>query len=78
MISHAPGRHLRVRGHRLWIEEEGSGEPLLLLAGLGPAGSHVVFHPFFTGLADEFRVTYVDLPTAGCSVRRSPWITRSW
>jgi proline-specific peptidase len=67
MISHAPGRHLRVRGHRLWVEEEGSGEPLLLLAGLGPAGSHVIFHPFFTGLADEFRVTYVDLHGRGRS-----------
>ena len=38
-VSHAPGRHYEVRGHRLWVETEGDGPPLLLLAGLGPAGS---------------------------------------
>jgi proline-specific peptidase len=67
MVSHAPGRHLRVRGHRLWVEEEGAGEPLLLLAGFGPGGSHVIFHPFFTGLADTFQVIYVDLYGRGRS-----------
>lgn len=49
-VSHAPGRHYEVRGHQLWVEAEGDGEPLVLLAGLGPAGSHVIFHPFFSGL----------------------------
>lgn len=60
-VAHPPGAHREVRGHRLWVEEEGDGEPLLLLAGLGPAGSHVVFHPQFTALTDQFRVIYVDL-----------------
>jgi proline iminopeptidase len=46
---------------------EGDGEPLLLLAGLGPAGSHVIFHPFFTGLADTHRLVYVDLHGRGRS-----------
>jgi proline iminopeptidase len=68
-ISHPPGRHYEVRGHRLWVETEGDGEPLLLLAGLGPAGSHVVFHPFFTGLAGTHRVIYVDLHGRGRSDR---------
>ncbi|HTZ27059.1 MAG TPA: alpha/beta hydrolase [Streptosporangiaceae bacterium] len=68
-ISHAPGRHHEIRGHRLWVETEGDGEPLLLLAGLGPAGSHVVFHPFFTGLASTHRVIYVDLHGRGRSDR---------
>ena len=49
-VSHAPGRHYEVGGHRLWVETEGDGPPLLLLAGLGPAGSHVIFHPFFAGM----------------------------
>ncbi len=66
-VTHAPGRHYTVRGHRLWVETEGNGEPLLLLAGLGPAGSHVIFHPFFTGLADSFQVIYVDLYGRGRS-----------
>jgi proline iminopeptidase len=66
-VSHPPGRHYQVRGHRLWAETEGNGEPLLLLAGLGPAGSHVIFHPFFTGLADKYRLIYVDLHGRGRS-----------
>ncbi|MFI6602731.1 hypothetical protein ACIBHX_41305 [Nonomuraea sp. NPDC050536] len=47
MIRHPQGR--LVDG--LWLEEEGSGEPVLLLSGLGPAGSHVIFHPHFDALA---------------------------
>src|SRR5579859_728013 len=66
-VSHPAGRHYEVRGHSLWVETEGTGEPLLLLAGLGPAGSHVIFHPFFTGLADEYRLIYVDLHGRGRS-----------
>jgi proline-specific peptidase len=66
---HAPGRHYRVRGHELWVETEGDGPPLVLLSGLGPAGSHVIFHPFFTGLAGTHRVIYVDLHGRGRSER---------
>jgi proline iminopeptidase len=69
--DHPGGQYYEVRGHRLWVETEGDGEPLLLLAGLGPAGSHVVFHPFFTALADTFRVIYVDLHGRGRSGRPS-------
>jgi proline iminopeptidase len=68
-VSHPAGRHHQVRGHRLWVETEGDGEPLVLLAGLGPAGSHVIFHPFFTGLAGSYRVIYVDLHGRGRSDR---------
>ena len=66
---HPSGRHYEVRGHRLWVESEGDGPPLMLLSGLGPAGSHVIFHPFFTGLADTHRVIYVDLHGRGRSSR---------
>lgn len=66
-VRHAPGRHYQVRGHRLWAEMEGDGEPLLLLAGFGPAGSHVVFHPFFTGMAGTHQVIYADLHGRGRS-----------
>ena len=68
-VSHAPGRHYQVRGHQLWVETEGDGEPLVLLAGLGPAGSHVIFHPFFSGLATTHRLVYVDLHGRGRSER---------
>lgn len=68
-FRHAAGEHVTVRGHSLWVESEGDGEPLLLLAGLGPAGSHVIFHPFFSTLADTFHVMYVDLHGRGRSER---------
>ncbi|WP_214325414.1 alpha/beta fold hydrolase [Nonomuraea sediminis] len=65
MIRHPQGR--LVDG--LWLEEEGSGEPVLLLSGLGPAGSHVIFHPHFDALADTHRVLYLDLRGRGRSER---------
>ena len=58
-VVHPPGRHIPVGDTRLWIEEEGAGEPVLLLAG-GPASSHAVFHPVFGPLAESHRVIYLD------------------
>jgi proline iminopeptidase len=55
-----------VGSRRLWVESEGSGEPVILLAG-GPANSHVVFHPVFSELADAFRVIYYDYHGRGRS-----------
>ncbi|AUG77901.1 hypothetical protein CFP65_3094 [Kitasatospora sp. MMS16-BH015] len=66
-IHHPEGRHYEVRGRRLWVETEGSGDPVLLLSGLGPAGSHLVFHPFFSALAEDHQVIYVDLYGRGRS-----------
>lgn len=68
-IHHPEGRHHDVRGHRLWVEQEGEGDPVLLLAGLGPAGSHLVFHPHFTDISRDHRVIYVDLFGRGRSDR---------
>jgi proline iminopeptidase len=65
-MTHAPGTHIDVPGGRLWIESEGEGEPLLLLAG-GPASSHLTFHPYFSALADQFRVLYLDYRGRGKS-----------
>jgi len=64
---HPPGRHYDVRGHRLWVEQEGAGDPVLLLSGLGPAGSHLVFHPQFHDLASDHQVIYADLYGRGGS-----------
>jgi proline iminopeptidase len=66
-LHHPPGAHHDVNGRRLWVESEGSGEPVLVLAGFGPAGSHSVFHPFFTGLTVDHQVLYVDLYGRGRS-----------
>jgi proline iminopeptidase len=65
-IVHPRGRHIAVGDTRLWIEEEGAGEPILLLAG-GPATSHVVFHPVFGPLAESHRVIYLDYRGRGRS-----------
>lgn len=69
MIEHPAGEYRTVRGHRLWTETEGEGPLLVVLAGLGPAGSHLVFHPTFSALADAYRVMYVDLYGRGRSDR---------
>lgn len=68
-IGHPPGEQVEVGGRRLWVERHGAGEPLLLLAGFGPAGSHVVFHPTFDALIDSYEVIYVDLYGRGRSDR---------
>ena len=65
-VAHPPGRHVVVGDTRLRIEEEGAGEPVLLLAG-GPATSHVVFHPVFGALAGSHRVIYLDYRGRGRS-----------
>ncbi len=67
-VEHVAGRHVDVGGVRLWIEEEGSGEPLVLIAG-GPGLSHAYFHPWFSRLRDQFRVIYVDAFGTGKSSR---------
>jgi proline iminopeptidase len=60
-FTHPAGEHVTVGGRRLWVEREGSGPPLVFLGGFGPAGSHVVFHPHMSRLADQFHCVYVDL-----------------
>lgn len=65
-FHHPPGRLIDIGHTQLWVEEEGEGEPLLLLAG-GPVNSHLTFHPYFSALADRFRVLYVDYRGRGHS-----------
>ncbi|MBH8560705.1 alpha/beta fold hydrolase [Nostoc sp. CENA67] len=66
---HPPGQYYNVRGRRLWVEQDGIGEPVILLSGLGPAGSHVIFHPHFDTLTTDYRIVYVDLYGRGRSDR---------
>ena len=58
-IEHPQGDYVIVNGAKLWYESEGKGEPLLLIAG-GPGTSHSCFHPYFSALADSYRVIYFD------------------
>jgi proline iminopeptidase len=71
IVRHPAGAHRHIRGHRLWVEREGQGDPVLVLSGLGPAGSHVIFHPHFDDLARTHHVIYVDLLGRGRSDRPS-------
>lgn len=63
---YVPGAYVNVNGTQLWVEQEGKGEPLLLLHG-GPASSHLTFHPHFSALADTFCVIYLDYRGRGLS-----------
>ena len=67
-LEHPPGEFITVNGVKLWYESEGQGEPLLLVAG-GPGFSHAYFHPFFSALADSYRVIYFDAFGCGKSER---------
>ena len=71
-VVHPAGRLVPVRDTRLWVETEGTGEPLLLLAG-GPAASHLTFHPTFSALADSFEVIYLDYRGRGRSRAPEQW-----
>jgi proline iminopeptidase len=53
------GRFIEINNKKLWVEEEGTGEALILLAG-GPGASHLIFQPYFTGLASRYRIIYYD------------------
>ena len=67
-ISPITGRLLQINGKPIWVEEEGAGEPLILLAG-GPAASHLIFQPYFSVFAARYRVIYYDYYGRGRSGR---------
>jgi proline iminopeptidase len=66
--NHPPGYYVTAAAARLWLESEGSGEPLLLISG-GPGFSHSYFHPYFSALAKSNRVIYLDSYGRGKSDR---------
>lgn len=63
---HPHGDYVTVNGTKLWYESEGSGPPLLLIAG-GPGLSHSYLHPHFSQLAKSYRVVYFDAYGTGKS-----------
>jgi proline iminopeptidase len=52
------GRYLQVNKARIWVELEGKGRPLFLLAG-GPGSSHAYMHQF-SRLKEEHLLVYLD------------------
>jgi proline iminopeptidase len=59
-------RRINVGDAELYVEEEGSGTPLVLING-GPGGTHHYFHPWFGRATDFARVIYYDQRGAGLS-----------
>ena len=57
-VVHPAGSFVAVGDVKLWVEIEGAGEPLVMIAG-GPGQSHY-FHPFFSTLADTARLISYD------------------
>jgi len=55
---HPEGQYVKVNGAKLWIETEGTGDPLFLISG-GPGGSHVGMHSF-SPLKDSCTIVYID------------------
>lgn len=53
---------------KLYVEQEGKGEPIVLLHG-GPGATHHYFHPHFSKLADSARVISYDQRGCGLSDR---------
>ena len=49
-FGHGHGRYLDSPRGKIYIEVEGTGPPVLLVAG-GPGNSHIRFHPWFSQLA---------------------------
>jgi len=68
VFAHAAGKSIAINGKQIWVEQEGNGQPLILLPG-GPAASHLTFHPYFTSLLDKYRVIYYDYYGRGKSDR---------
>lgn len=62
------GRFVVVNGHKLWYRTDGSGAPLLLIAG-GPGMSHRYLYPALSRVADTAQVIYFDAFGRGQSER---------
>jgi len=60
------GRRISVDDAELWVEQEGSGIPIVLING-GPGGTHHAFHPWFERAADFAKVIYYDQRGCGLS-----------
>lgn len=46
-FHHPDGQFMTINGAKLWVEQKGTGEPMILISG-GPGGAHVGMHSFDT------------------------------
>lgn len=67
-INHPDGNYALINGAKIWYETEGEGEPLLIIPG-GPGNSHTYFHPWFSELANDYQLIYLDAFGRGKSDR---------
>ena len=65
--ANVPGRFIEVEGIRLHLLEQGEGEPIVLIHGLG--GSTFSFRFTIPALAERYRVVALDLKGFGYSAR---------
>ncbi|SDX25327.1 proline iminopeptidase [Collimonas sp. OK242] len=68
---HGKGQFAPSKFGKIYYETEGSGSPVFLVAG-GPGSSHTSFHPWFSRLAAEHTVVYLDNIGRGRSDRLEP------
>jgi proline iminopeptidase len=68
---HGKGQFAPSKFGKIYYETEGSGSPVFLIAG-GPGSSHTSFHPWFSRLAAEHTVVYLDNIGRGRSDRLEP------
>jgi proline-specific peptidase len=68
------GRHVAVRGTRLYFEERGAGYPVILLHG-GPGWDHREFGDYLDPLSDAFRLILLDMRAQG---RSDPAPQETW
>ncbi len=57
-FQHPDGEYVTVDKVKLWVEQEGKGDPLILISG-GPGAAHAGMHSFDT-LAEFCRLIFVD------------------
>jgi proline iminopeptidase len=65
------GRHVPIGDTRLYVEERGTGAPLILLHG-GPGLDHRMYGDYLDPLAARLRLIFVDQRSQGRSDRTSP------
>lgn len=56
---HGHGKTVDTPSGKVYYEKEGAGPPVFIVAG-GPGGGHASFHPWFSRLAKDHTVVYVD------------------
>ncbi|QHS23103.1 2-succinyl-6-hydroxy-2,4-cyclohexadiene-1-carboxylate synthase [Virgibacillus sp. MSP4-1] len=67
--------YINVDGKKYWVEEEGTGEPLVLFHGF--TGSTKTWTPFISQWSRNFQVINLDLPGHGKTIVQEPFSMES-